>query len=102
VLIVDPKRVRHFAKSAGRLAKNDPIDACMIAWFAEVFDDTPGQPGDDDRQELDRLVTARLGLVRLQGQIESWAEHEQPKSVQKIHQALLKAVANQLAKLQAV
>ncbi len=62
----------------------------------------PGQPGDEDRQELDRLVTARLGLVRLQGQIESWAEHEQPKTVQKIHQALLKAVANQLAKLQAI
>ena len=25
--IVDPKRIRHFAKAAGRLAKNDPIDA---------------------------------------------------------------------------
>ncbi len=27
VRIVDPKRVRHFAQSAGRLAKNDVIDA---------------------------------------------------------------------------
>jgi hypothetical protein len=25
--------VRYFAKSAGRLAKNDPIDAAVIAWF---------------------------------------------------------------------
>ncbi|MCK1618002.1 transposase, partial [Bradyrhizobium sp. 159] len=31
-LIVDPKRVRNFARSAGQLAKNDPIDAEMIAW----------------------------------------------------------------------
>ena len=31
VRIVDPKRVRSFARSAGRLAKNDPIDAEMIA-----------------------------------------------------------------------
>jgi transposase len=46
VVIVDPNRVRHFAKSAGRLAKSDPIDARMIAWFGEVFEDTPGQgPG---------------------------------------------------------
>ena len=37
VRIVDPKRVRSFAKSAGRLAKNDTIDAEMIAWFAETF-----------------------------------------------------------------
>ena len=34
VRIVDPKRVRSFALSAGRLAKNDAIDAEMIAWFA--------------------------------------------------------------------
>jgi hypothetical protein len=30
VRIVDPKRVRSFAQSAGRLAKNDVIDAEMI------------------------------------------------------------------------
>jgi transposase len=35
VRIVDPKRVRSFALSAGRLAKKDTIDAEMIAWFAE-------------------------------------------------------------------
>jgi transposase len=102
VVIVDPKRVRHFAKSAGRLAKNDPIDARMIAWFGEVFEDTSGQVADEDRQELDQLVTARLGVVRLKALVESWGEHEQPKAVQKIHQALLKAVGAQLAKLEAV
>jgi len=99
VVIVDPKRVRHFAKSAGQLAKNDPIDARMIAWFGEVFEDTLGQPHDEDRQELDQLVTARLGVGRLKEQIDSWREHEQPTVVQKAHQALLKAVAVQLTKL---
>lgn len=102
VLIVDPKRVRHFARSAGQLAKNDPIDARMIAWFGEVFGGAPGKAEDADRQELDQFVTARLGLKRLQGQIESWGEHEQPKVVQKVHQALLKAVTTQLAKLEDV
>src|SRR4029077_19094527 len=43
VRIVDPKRVRNFALSAGRLAKNDPIDAEMIAWFAETFSEGPTQ-----------------------------------------------------------
>ena len=41
VRIVDPKRVRSFALSAGRLAKNDAIDAEMIAWFAETFSEAP-------------------------------------------------------------
>src|SRR6266436_4602349 len=43
VRIVDPKRVRHFARSAGRLAKNDDIDSDTIAWFAETFGEAKGQ-----------------------------------------------------------
>jgi transposase len=102
VAIVDPKRVRHFAKSAGQLAKNDPIDARMIAWFGESFSDRLGKPDDAEREELDQLVTARRGIARLKEQIDSWGEHEQPKAVQKAYQALLEAVARQQTKLEAV
>jgi transposase len=42
VRIVDPKRIRHFAKAAGRLAKSDPIDAETIAWFGETFPEAEG------------------------------------------------------------
>jgi transposase len=102
VAIVDPKRVRHFAKSAGQQAKNDPIDARMIAWFGEAFSDRLGKPDDAEREELDQLVTARLGITRLKEQIDGWGEHEQPKAVQKVHQALLKELARQQAKLEAL
>jgi transposase len=100
VIVVDPKRVRHFAKSAGRQAKNDTIDARMIAWFGEVFDDLESQTGDAEREELDQLVTARLAVMRLRDQVENWTEHEQPKVVQKVHQALLGVIATQLTRLQ--
>ena len=66
VRIVDPKRVRSFARSAGRLAKNDPIDAEMIAWFAETFTEAPGQAYDAARERLAKIVTARQGLLDLQ------------------------------------
>jgi transposase len=102
VAIVDPKRVRHFAKSAGQLAKNDPIDARMIAWFGEVFGHASGQPHDEERQELDQMVTARMGIARLKDQIEGWDEHEQPKAVQKAYRTLLKAVALQLDRLEGI
>jgi transposase len=55
-LVVDPKRVRNFARSAGRLAKNDPIDAEMIAWFAETFIEARGQAYDAAREELAQVV----------------------------------------------
>jgi transposase len=36
VALVNPRAVRRFAQSMGRLEKTDRIDAGMIAWFAEV------------------------------------------------------------------
>ena len=38
VSIVQPQRVRSFARSLGRLAKSDPIDAALIAEFTAAFD----------------------------------------------------------------
>jgi transposase len=101
VRIVDPKRVRHFAKSAGRLAKNDPIDAETIAWFAETFPDDVARPHDPERAALDRLVTARTGLKRLEAQIIQQGEHDQPPVVAKAHAAVLKALRAELRKLDA-
>jgi len=101
VRIVDPKRVRHFAKSAGRLAKSDPIDAEMIAWFAETFRDAPDQPHDADREELDLLVTARATVVKLLAQMGNHSEHRQPPVVTRAYAAMARSMTAQLAKLEA-
>jgi transposase len=101
VRIVDPKRVRNFARSAGRLAKNDTIDAEMIAWFAETFDKAPGQPYDAQREELQKLVRARQGLLDYQSRVQNQSEHEVPMPVQKMHARMLKQVAGEILKLEA-
>ena len=102
VRIVDPKRVRHFAKSAGQLAKNDPIDAEMIAWFGETFDDDVGQPHDPAREEIDVLVTARTGLRDMFVQIANRGEHHKLRVIAKAHAAIAKALRAQIATLDAV
>src|SRR5215470_4281794 len=78
VRIVDPKRVRSFAQSAGRLAKNDVLDAEMIAWFAESFKEAPGQTHDAAHEELVALVKARKGLLDLKTRLESQNQHAVP------------------------
>src|SRR5579872_69794 len=100
VRIVDPKRVRSFARSAGRLAKNDAIDAEMIAWFAETFGEAPGQAHDATREELAQLVNARQGLLEVQTQLQNRGEHGVPESVQKMHARLLKKIALEIARLE--
>jgi transposase len=102
VRIVDPKRVRAFAISAGRLAKNDPIDAEMIAWFAETFADQPRQEGyDPARQELAKLVTAREALKQAKTDIGNRNEHRLPRAVEKAFAAVMRTIAAELAKLEA-
>jgi len=93
VRIVDPKRVRSFARSAGRLAKNDAIDAEMIGWFAETFGEVPGQAYDAAREKLSQIVNARQGLLDLQTKLQNRGEHAGPEPVQKMQARLLKKIA---------
>jgi transposase len=101
VRIVNPKRIRDFAKAAGRLAKNDLIDAEIIAWFAEMFPDAATQAHDPQREEIDRLVTARAGLVDLETQIAQQGEHRPPAIVSKALAVIAKAVRAERRKLDA-
>jgi len=101
VRIVDPKRVRSFALSAGRLAKNDAIDAEMIAWFAEIFSEAPSQRHDAAREELQALVKARLSLIDSRMRLVSQSEHVAPGLVQKAHGRILKSLASEIARLEA-
>lgn len=101
VRIVDPRRVRNFALSAGRLAKNDAIDAEMIAWFAATFGEAPSQAHDAAHEELLTLVKARLGLIGFRMRLVSQSEHAAPGLVQKAHAHLMKSLASEIAKLEA-
>jgi transposase len=101
VRIVDPKRVRNFARSAGRLAKNDAIDAEMIAWFAETFVEAPGQAYDAARERLAQIVNARQALLELQTKLQNRTEQVAPEPVQKMHARLLRKIVLEITKLEA-
>ena len=100
VRIVDPKRVRSFAQSAGRLAKNDTIDAEMIAWFAETFDEARGQAYDATREQLHQMVNARQALKDMRTKLVSQGEHALPAVVQRMHARILKTIDAELVKIE--
>jgi len=101
VRVVDPKRIRHFAKAAGRLAKNDPIDAETIARFAEAFPDDSVQPHDPAREELARLVQAREALKDVQERIKQQREHQPPAIVVEALAAVAKTLRAEMRRLEA-
>jgi transposase len=63
VAVVNPARTRAYALSMGRLAKTDPIDADVIAHFAQAIKPDPQpQPSAAD-QELKDLLARRSQLI---------------------------------------
>jgi len=63
VAVVNARQIRDFAKSRGKLAKTDKIDAQMLACFAEANRPEPRELPDEHTRELDALVTRRRQLV---------------------------------------
>lgn len=101
VWVVDPKRIRNFALSAARRAKNDKIDADTIAWFGEIFKEAPSQVHDADREELQDLVKARLRFVDMRMRLQCQSEHASSGLAQKANARSLKHLDGEIAKLAA-
>lgn len=62
---VNPLQVRHFAKSMGKRAKTDPIDAEMIARYGQSRQPEVTLLPDAPTREMQALVTRRQQLVEM-------------------------------------
>lgn len=66
IVVVNPTRVRNFARAKGQLAKSDQIDARGMADFAQAIRPEVRPVGADDQQFIKALVTRRRQLVDMQ------------------------------------
>jgi transposase len=65
VALVNPGRVREFARSIGLLAKTDKLDARLLARFAEAVKPPVTHLPDEQEQHLIALVTRRRQLIEM-------------------------------------
>jgi transposase len=65
VAVVNPRQVRAFANGLGKLAKTDPIDADVLARFAEVVRPAPSEKVSEKQRELQDLVRRRRQLLAM-------------------------------------
>ena len=63
VSVVNPKRVRDFARACGQFAKSDPVDARVLARFGLAMRPRPQEPMDLETRELRALLDRRHQLV---------------------------------------
>lgn len=74
VYVLNAWAVRQFAQASGRRAKNDSIDALVIARYVAVFELHQVKPC-AERRALAELVKTRVNPVDLQVQLANWTEH---------------------------
>lgn len=76
VVVVNPAQIRAFARALGQRAKTDPIDAAVIAHFAEATKPQVRPLPDDATRLLADLVARRRQIVEMIA-----AEHQREKRV---------------------
>jgi len=96
VAVVNPAQVRFFAKGVGERAKTDPIDAQMIAHFAEVTRPRPQALPDEKAQLLADLVQRRRQIIAMIG-AENQRLKRAPDSLARSIGRLLKALEKELS-----
>jgi len=67
VSVLNPARVRQFARASGELAKTDPIDAAVLTAFGQAFAPEPTPPRTATELKLAALVTRRVQTARTAG-----------------------------------
>jgi transposase len=78
--IINPAQVRHFAQAVGKRAKTDPIDAEVIARFAEAVKPEPRPLPDEQARLLAELVARRRQIIEM-----IVAERQREKRVENTH-----------------
>ena len=92
--VINPRRVRDFAKGIGLDAKTDPIDAKVISRYAEVVEPKPMATKSDHELKHSALVARRNQLLELINQEnnrlkQSW-DDDAKKSIREVLELLKK------------
>ena len=96
VAVVNPRRIRDFARAAGQIAKTDKLDARIIAQFAATLEPMPTGQINENTQKLKALVARRNQLVSLHTAESNRREHAVAREIQRSITAVLKAIETQL------
>src|SRR5262249_3154933 len=101
VAVVNPAQVRAFAKAIGQRAKSDPIDAGVVAHFAEATNLEPRPLPDEQTRLLADLVGRRRQIVEM---ITAERQRQQRGTASRPRKSiarLIKALEKELASLDA-
>lgn len=99
VLVVNPRRIRDYAKSMGLMAKTDRIDARVIAEFATHPRLTLRELPNASARKLKALLARRNQLLDIHVAERNHLEHDTDPLVTRTIRQILRVIEKQIAKI---
>jgi transposase len=106
VSVLNPARVRYFARAQGQRAKTDPIDAKVLTDYGQALQPKPTPARSQSQQQLTELVRRRKQLLELlvaqrqqAGQLSLASLRRQAQRLVRHLEAALEQIQEQLKKL---
>ena len=96
VAIVNPKRIRDFAKATGRTAKTDKIDARIIAMFGVALKPPVRETTDETTNVIKELVARRRQLTGILVAEKNRTEHARDDVVKQSVVSVISAIEAQI------
>lgn len=97
--VINPRRVRDFAKAKGRLAKTDKIDAAIIAEYAATFQPLAQKELAELSIKLKSLAARRRQLMEMRTQEKNRKEHALDKGIAKSIEVIIGALDKEIAEI---
>jgi transposase len=63
--VLNPARVRHFARASGQRAKTDDIDAALLSAYGQALQPKPTAPRTEQEQQLAELIRRRVQVLEI-------------------------------------
>jgi transposase len=100
VSVLNPARVRHFARARGTLAKTDAVDAALLRDFGRALAPKPTPQPDPAVRQLAELAATRDHLVKLRTALTNGLEQARLPLVRRCLTSQRRATDRHIAKLE--
>lgn len=100
VVLVNPRQTRDFARAINWLAKNDAIDAHLLAVYARRIQPVPSERITPNRAELDELVGRRRQLVQMRAAEHARLPQTDSRNVRRSIEKIIKQLDAQVVDLE--
>jgi transposase len=101
VSVLNPARVRHFARATGQRAKTDQIDAGVLSAYGQALQPKPTVPRTEQEQQLAELVRRRGQVLEILVAQRQQAERLTVPGLRRQAQSLVRRLERDLVQLEA-